>query len=73
MIIDVKVIPRSKKTNVKQEPDRLKVYLTAPAIEGKANSLLIEVLADFFKVKKSAVSIIKGNKSREKVVSVDSI
>ncbi len=73
MLVNIKVIPKAKKIHIKQEAGRLKVYLTAPAIEGKANSALIEILADYFKVKKSSVSIIRGEKSREKVVSIGEI
>lgn len=70
MHYNVKVIPRSKHNKVVEEPNRLKVHLTAPAIEGRANEALIEVLADYFNVKRRQVKIVVGKKSREKVVEV---
>ncbi|MEO0130396.1 MAG: DUF167 domain-containing protein, partial [candidate division WOR-3 bacterium] len=51
-IIKIRVIPNAKKNEVVKEENRLKVYLTAPPIEGKANKALIEILAEYFNVKK---------------------
>ncbi len=67
----VRVIPKAKKNEIKEEGDKLKVYLTAPPVDGKANKLLIELLAKHFNLKKSQVSVIKGEKSRNKVVRID--
>ena len=49
----------------------LKVYLTAPAVEGRANKALIEVLADYWGVKKSQIEITKGLKIRHKTVMIN--
>lgn len=68
--INIRVIPRAKKNLVKTEPGRLKVYLTAPPQDGKANKLLIEVLAEHFKVKKKQVCILRGEKAQDKVVEI---
>ena len=62
--------PRAKQNKVVAESDRLKVYLTAPAIEGRANEALVRTLADYFQVRKSEVRIIRGEKSREKIVEI---
>jgi hypothetical protein len=70
MKLNIKVIPNAKQNRLVEEPGRLKVYLTAPAVEGKANEALIEFLAEHFKVKKSKISIIRGLKSREKIVEI---
>ncbi|MDZ4231295.1 MAG: DUF167 domain-containing protein, partial [Patescibacteria group bacterium] len=50
-----------------------KAYLKSPAVEGKANQELIEVLADHFGVAKSMVEIVSGLKSRRKRVNISSI
>ncbi len=68
--VSVKVVPNAKQDRAVEESGRLKVYLTAPAVEGKANKALVEFLADWYNVKKSRVRIIKGEKSREKVVVI---
>ena len=46
------------------------VSVPVPAIKGKANKAVIEVLSDYFKVKKAAIRIIKGEASREKLIRV---
>ena len=82
-IVKVRVVPKAKKNLIKQETDtptgtgtltgtsRLKVYLTSSAIGGKANKALIEALSKHFNVKKSQISIIKGEKTRDKFVKID--
>jgi uncharacterized protein (TIGR00251 family) len=42
----------------------------APPVKGKANEAVIEVLAEFFGVKKSDIRIMSGERSREKVVEI---
>lgn len=70
MQIHVKVIPGAKKNMLKEEGGRHKIYLTAPAVEGKANKALIEFLSDHFGVRKRQVEIVKGIKAREKLVRI---
>jgi len=70
MLLNIKVIPNASKSKVVQEKDSLKVYVNSPPIDGKANKELIEVLAEHFNVKKNQISIIRGEKSRTKVINV---
>jgi hypothetical protein len=71
MVLDIRVIPKAGRSLVKEEPDgSFKVYLTKPAIEGKANEELVKLLAEYFKVKRYLISIIKGKKGRNKVVRI---
>ena len=69
-LINVRVIPNAKKNNVSEEHGKLKVHVSAPAVDGKANKTLIKVLAEYFEIKKNNVRISKGLKSREKVVEI---
>ena len=71
MILNIKVIPKSSRSLVKKENHGLKVYLTKPAQDGLANKQLIELLAEHFNIKKYQISIIKGEKSKDKVVKID--
>ena len=70
MILQIKVIPGAKKSLWKEGGDMIKVYLTAPAVEGRANEALVDFLAGHFKVKRSTIEILKGLKSRHKIVSI---
>jgi uncharacterized protein (TIGR00251 family) len=71
MIIEVKVFPRAKKNQIKEESGIYKIYTTAPAVDNKANSAVIKMLADFFSVRKNQVLIKKGGRAREKLVVID--
>ena len=70
MIITIRVVPRAKQNKVVEEAGRLKVYLTAPPVEGKANELLIEVLAEHLGVKKKQLCLVRGEKGRDKIVEL---
>ena len=48
----------------------LKIYLTAVPVDGKANKELIKLLAEKLGISKNRIEIIKGEKSKEKVVEV---
>jgi uncharacterized protein (TIGR00251 family) len=52
--------------------DALKIRLTAPPVEGAANSQLTQFLAKSLKVRKSDVVILRGKTSRSKQVLVRS-
>lgn len=71
MKIEVKVIPAASKVRVAEESGRLKVYLTAPPVDGRANEMLVETLAEYFSVRRSAITVIKGLKSRSKTVNIN--
>jgi uncharacterized protein (TIGR00251 family) len=51
----------------------LKIALTAPPVEGAANKALVEFLAKVLGVPRSAVALLAGESSRNKVVSVAGI
>jgi uncharacterized protein len=67
----VRVHPRAKKNAITGEiGDALKVALTAPPVDGKANEACIEFFADLLKVPRSSVTIAAGLTSRNKVIRV---
>ncbi len=70
MILNIRVIPKAGRNFVKEEDKAFKIYLTQPAHEGIANKQLIELLAEHLKVKKYEIKIIKGEKSRNKVIEI---
>jgi uncharacterized protein (TIGR00251 family) len=70
MKIRVKATPNSKKEEVTKEGDIFLVRVKEPAREGKANLAVIKVLAGYFGVAKSQVSILSGFASRNKVIEI---
>ena len=73
-IIDVRVIPRAGKSGIAgMRGDALLVRLHAPPVDGAANAELIEVLADAMDIPKRAVSIVSGERARQKRVRIDGV
>ncbi len=67
----VRVQPRSSRNAITGEMgEALKLALTAPPVEGKANEACIEFLAKLLKVPRSSVTIAAGETSRNKVIRV---
>ncbi len=67
----VRVQPRARKNAIVGAiGDALKLALTAPPVEGRANEACIEFLAEFLKVPRSSVTIAAGQTSRNKVIRV---
>jgi uncharacterized protein (TIGR00251 family) len=70
MRITVRVIPRSSKNVLKWEEGILKARITAPPVDGAANEALIVLLAERLGLPKRAISIVRGEKGRQKVVEI---
>jgi len=67
----IRVQPRARKNAIVGElGDALKLALTAPPVEGRANEACIEFLAEFLKVPRSSITIAAGQSSRNKVIRV---
>jgi hypothetical protein len=67
----VNVHPRAKRSAITGKVgDALKISLTAPPIDGKANDACIEFFAKLLKVPRSSVTIASGQSSRTKVIRV---
>jgi uncharacterized protein len=67
----VRVQPRASRNAIAGEMgDALKLALTAPPVEGKANEACVEFLANFLKVPRSSVTIASGEFNRNKVIRV---
>jgi len=72
MKIKIRVLPRSSKNEVVGEmaDGTLKVKLTAPPVDGKANEALLELLAKHFGVKKNKIKLNSGLASKNKLVEI---
>ena len=67
----VKVHPRARKNAITGEiGEALKLALTAPPVEGKANDACVEFFANLLMVPRSSVTIAAGQTSRNKVIRV---
>jgi hypothetical protein len=74
LILAIRVIPRSPQSAITgRRGDAIVVRLAAPPVEGAANDALIEYLARVFDRPKRDVTILAGEKSRDKRVRIDGI
>ena len=74
VVLSVRVIPRARRSGLGgTRGNALLVRLTAPPVEGAANSELIEVIARTLGVATRAVSIVSGERGRLKRVKIDGI
>jgi hypothetical protein len=66
----VRVIPGASKNEVVGIQDgALKLKLTAPPVEGKANRACVDFLAGLLRLRRSTLSITSGEKSRKKTIT----
>ena len=71
IILKVYLQPKSSKNEiVGPYRDGIKIKVTAPPIEGKANKALIRFLAEEFGISSSCIEILKGHHFREKTLKI---
>lgn len=70
----LRVVPNAKRSEfVGRHGDALKVKIAAPALEGRANEELIEFFAEALDVPRREVTLVSGEKSRDKTIAVASL
>jgi uncharacterized protein len=69
----VRAHPGASRTSAEWDGAVLHVRVTARAVEGAANRALIKAVADALGVRRSAVSLVAGERSREKLVEVNGL
>ncbi|HEX6504526.1 MAG TPA: DUF167 domain-containing protein [Terriglobales bacterium] len=70
----VKVHPRARRNGITGiVGDALKLDLTAPPIDGKANQSCMDFLAELLEVPPSSVTIAAGHNSRNKIIRVEGL
>jgi uncharacterized protein (TIGR00251 family) len=80
MQFKIKVIPKSSENKIIEldnksdslDAVRFKIKVTDVPEKGKANSKVIQLLADYFGVAKSSVQIIRGLTISEKTIKIES-
>ena len=71
--IKLKIIPRSSRNEIitDENTDILKIKLTAPPVDGEANGELIKFLSKEWDIPKSKIKIIKGERSKHKIIEIE--
>lgn len=70
MTVYVRVVTNARVEQVVAEGEMLKVKVRAKAQDGKANKAVIEALAEYYGKRRRDIRIIKGEKSRDKVIEI---
>lgn len=72
LILNVHVQPRASRDEiVGPHADAIKIRITAPPVDGKANQHLIRFLASAFAVPRQRVQILSGEQGRDKRICID--
>jgi hypothetical protein len=68
----VRVTPRASRNEIVEilSDGTVKVHITAPPVEGKANEVLIKFLAEVLDVPASRIDVVAGATGRDKLISV---
>lgn len=70
MTVEVRAQPRARRTSVELRDGVLKVAVTVPPEDGKANSAIVALLAETWHLPKSAFAVVKGATTRNKTIGV---
>lgn len=71
VVLNLYIQPKSSRDRIAGLHDgAIKMNITAPPVDGKANSRVIAFLARLLKVPKSAITITSGHQSRKKKVTI---
>ena len=74
MLLNVRVIPRSPRSAITgTRGDAIVVRLAAPPVDGAANDALIDFLSKTFQRPRRDISIVSGETSRDKRVSIEGV
>ncbi len=70
--ISVRITPRMSKNEISEilEDGTIKIRLTAPPVDGKANQALIEFLSKILQVPASSIDIFAGQTGRNKLITI---
>lgn len=70
--IAVRVTPRASRNEITQilEDGTIKIRITAPPVEGKANEALLRYLAEVLDISPSSLEIVAGQSGRDKWISI---
>jgi uncharacterized protein (TIGR00251 family) len=72
--LSIRVVPRAPRTRVDGERGgAILIRLAAPPVEGAANDALVAFLADTLRVPRRDVTIVAGEKSRDKRVQISGL
>lgn len=73
LVLTVKVVANASNNKIEEAPEYIKLRITAPAVDNKANNEIIKFLSKKFKLSKNDVQILRGDKSSHKLILLKNI
>lgn len=71
ILFQIRVVPRASREGVAGlQGEALKLRITDPPVEGRANEACIRLIAELLGVKRAQVAIVAGQTARTKIVAV---
>ncbi len=71
LVYKIKVIPNASENKIVERSEQsMKIKLTAPPVDGKANRALVEFLSEELGISKSRITILYGQTNRTKIVEI---
>ena len=71
MLVQIRGTTNAKTSSVTETGENaLEVRVDERAVDGRANKRLLEILSEHYKVPRSSVTILRGTKSRDKIVEI---
>ena len=67
--VDARIIPKSSRNEI-IGGDIIRIKVTSPPVDGKANKAVVSLLSKQLKVSKKDIQIVSGEKSRNKKIRV---
>ena len=71
--VAVRVTPRASRARVEEEPGLVRIWVTAPPEEGKANAAVLKALAKALGLAPSRLTLVRGAASRDKLFEIADI
>lgn len=71
--IKIKLLPRSSINQIVEtdETGEIKIKIKSPPVDGEANKELIKFLSKEWDMPKSKIKILKGEKSKHKIIEIE--
>jgi uncharacterized protein (TIGR00251 family) len=71
--VSIKVKPGAKKNSISVEPDCIRVKISEPPVDGKANAKLVDFFSEILDLPKSAIRISRGSAAKNKTLNIRGI
>lgn len=70
-VFTLRVTPRARRNSIVVQDGVLRIHVTAPPEDGKANKVVLKLLAKALRVAPSRLTLMRGDTGRDKLVRLD--